>query len=444
MTEVARVSACSIGFSRCRAQRRLKPPLQTKVRATLILLFAMLASAAPLDLSAWKYRKKIPLTPGDGLAVVNLDREVYMGAGFDLSDIRVVRDGTEVPFYWWAFDRKIDERDIKGEKLFDLSVVDGPAVQFTIRVGDILHNFVRIYTTQHNFRQRVRIEASEDNRDWATLRDDGAIFDFTQDSRQFRALDVTYYPGSAKPYVRVTIFGWNKISYVQAASVYYEMDRTEVREALATINPRVAEDSKTQSTIATLDLGVEGLPVDRIVFETTSPQFHRAVSVESSANGRDWSYLAQGIIARMPRTVFKEESLGVSTPETRQRYLRIQIYNRDDQPIQLGQIRLEGIVRKVMFLVPDAGDYWLYYGNPKVHVPSYDLEILLAPRPHVSDASWTLGPAERNPIYHPAPLPQKPWSEQHPAILYTVLGGAVLALGIATFRFASRLRPNSS
>ncbi len=403
----------------------------------------MLAGAAPLDLPAWKYRKRIPLTPGDGLAVVKLDREVYIGAQSDLGDVRVVRNGAEVPFYWQTFDRRVDEQAVAGQKLFDMSVVDGPAVQFTIEVGDVLHNLVRIYTTQHNFRQRVRIEASEDNRHWATLRDDGAIFDFTQDSRQFRALDVNYSPGSGKPYLRVTIFGWDKISNVQAASVYYEIARPDVWEALATIHPRVAEDPKTQSTVATLDLGVEGLPIDRIVPEVTSPQFHRAVTVEASADGKDWSFLSQGIIARGPRTSSTRESLGIPIPETRRRYLRVQIYNRDDQPIQLGQIQLEGMVRKVTFLVPAAGEYWLYYGNPSSHAPSYDLGILLASRAHASEDSWILGPAEVNPAYHPPPPPKKPWSEKHPAILYTVLGGAVLALGIATLRFASRLRPSS-
>jgi hypothetical protein len=73
----------------------------------------------------------------------------------------------------------------------------------------------------------------------------------------------------------------------------------------------------------------------------------------------------------------------------------------------------------------------------------YDLGDVID-RQQLAEHSWTLGPQEANPIYRPPPPPKKPWSEQHPAILYTVLGGAVLALGIATFRFASRLRPNAS
>src|SRR5580658_5238299 len=94
-----------------------------------LLIFAVIATATPLDLSAWKYRKRMPLTAGDGLAVVKLDRVVYIGAPFDRDDIRVVRDGGEVPY---VRDSLAGEADNGGqpEKLLDMSVIEGPAFQF--------------------------------------------------------------------------------------------------------------------------------------------------------------------------------------------------------------------------------------------------------------------------------------------------------------------------
>ena len=446
MSKVARASACSIGFSRW-PESLLKPALQTKVRATrtlhttFLLLFAMLTSAAPLDLSAWKYRKRIPLTPGDGLAAVKLDREVYLGSQFDLDDLRVIRDGVEVPYVRETLGNR-DDHVVTPEKLLDLSVVDGPGVQFTMRVPRLPHNRTRLQTGERNFRKRVRIEASADNVHWATLRSDGAIFDFTQDGRQFSSLAVDF-PVSTKPYLRVTILGWDKIAYVQGADVDYEVRRSAVRETLATVTPQVREDAKQQSTVATFDLGVQGLPVDRIVLEVSSPQFQRAVGVEVSTDAKDWSYLSQGVIARLPGTGFTEEWLGLSIPRTSWRYFRLRIYNRDDQAVQIVRVQFEGLIRRIKFVAPAAGDYWLYYSNINVRAPAYDLPILLSRLENTAGIPWTLGPAELNPAYHPPAPPRKPWSEQHPAILYTVLGGAVLALGIATFRFASRLRPTS-
>jgi hypothetical protein len=193
----------------------------------------------------------------------------------------------------------------------------------------------------------------------------------------------------------------------------------------------------------TLDLGVEGLPVTRAVLEVTSPQFQRAVGVEASPNGKDWTYLGKSTISRWTGEDFTEETLRMYFPETTRRYLRIQIYNRDDQPIQSGRVRLEGLVRMITFLAPVGGAYWLYYGNAKARAPGYDLPMLLSRRERTTETNWTLGPAQANPAYRPPAPPKRPWSEQHPAILYTVLGGAVLALGIATFRFAARLKPTS-
>jgi len=401
----------------------------------------MIACAAPLDLSAWKYRKRIPLTQGDGLAVVKLDREVYMGSEFDRDDIRVVRDGGEVPYVRDTLAVE-DDDCVQPERLLDMSVIDGPAFQFTVKAGRYLHNQIRIRTSERNFRQRVRIEASEDNQHWAVLRSDGAIFDFTQDYRQFSSLDVEF-PVSTKPFLRVTILGWNKTPSVLAAYVNYKVARTAEREVLATMAPNFVEDTKTQSTVATLDLGVEGLPIDRITFEMESKQFQRAVGVDLSTNGKNWAYLAQGVIARLPGSDFTEEDLSVSIPETYRRYLRIRIYNRDDQPLQIGRIQLGGLIRYVKFVASDAGNYWLYYGNSKVHAPVYDLPDLLSRREHVKETRWVLGSAEVNPAYRAPAAPRKPWSERHPAILYTVLGGAVLALGIATLRFMARMRTSA-
>jgi len=407
----------------------------------LLLVLAFLATAAPLDLSAWKYRKRIPLTPGDALSVVKLDRETYTGAAFDLGDLRIVRDGVEVPYLKEVLQNR-ESYVSKLAKPFDLSVIEGPAVQFTVNAGRTHHNRVRLETEEQNFRQKVRVEASADNRSWATLRSDGAIFDFTQDSRQFSSLAIDF-PVSTKPFLRVTILGWGKTSAVKSVNVDYEVRKPAVREALATVTPQITEDSKSQETLATLDLGVEGLPIDHFVLSSTSPQFQRAVNVETSGDAKEWTYVGQGVIARLPGPDYTEESLAISIPETHQRYLRIRIYNRDDQAIQVGQVRLEGLMCYMNFLSPSPGDYWLYYGNAGAHSPSYDLPAVLAHRESTRKVFWTLDPAQPNAAYRPAPAPKKPWSEEHPAILYTALGVAVLALAITTIRFASRLRPSS-
>jgi hypothetical protein len=412
----------------------------TQASKFLLIFAAVGVTAAPMDLSDWKYRKKILLTPGDGLAVVKIDREVYGAIGNRFGSLRVVRDGEELPY---VFDTPSEhEQPFVGViKIFNRSLVPGVGIQFSLRTETwSKHNRVRLGTDLKNFRKNVRIETSHDNRNWAIVRNDGAIFNFSQDDHEFSSTTVEY-PVSTQPFLRITVFGWNDINAVKDASLDYEYARPTAFETLATLTPQVSEDAATKSTMVMVDLGLSGLSARRISLQTSSPQFHRAVAIEESDNGKDWSYLTQDTIARLPGPQFTQESLVLGIWGDH-RYYRLRIYNRDDKPIQIGPVKVEGLVHQIKFLAATKGTYWLYYGSPQERMPEYDLSMVLA-RQSISEHLWTLERAEGNPSYRPPGAPRKPWSEQHPVILYTALGGAVVALGVATFRFASRLRPSA-
>jgi hypothetical protein len=414
--------------------------------AKLLLIFAIIASAVPIDLSQWKYRKRIPLTPGDGLAVVNLDREVYAAIRSQYYKIRVFRDREEVPFFFGTPGTgPITDRVVTTEEILDQSIVPDVGLQFTVhRQYRGVHNKVDILTQLKNFRNSVRIETSQDGTHWSVARNDGAIFDFSQDGREFSSTSVGY-PVSSRPFLRVTIFGWTKNGLVTGVVVDHRELRPEVFEVYATVTPQTSEDSTSRSTLVQIDLGLIGLPVSRLRLDSSSPQFQRAVGIETSDDAKSWVYTDGGTIARLPGADLTEESLTVVVGAYGHRYFRLRIYNRDDKPIQIGTIHGEGPVNQVKFVASAPGSYWLYFDGPGpelVNMPEYDLAKVLA-RQSLPEHNWTLGPQEANPLFRPPAPPRKPWSEQHPAILYTVLGGAVLALGIATFRFAARLKATS-
>lgn len=406
-----------------------------------LLIFAMIACAAPINLSTWKYRKKIALTPGDGVAVVSLDREVYAAIGSRYYKMRVYRDNEEAPYVFRSSDRTVEDRMVAPEQIFDQAIVPNVGLEFTVhsRHGGA-HNKIVIFTDLKNFRNRVRIETSQDGMHWSVARDDGAIFNFSQDGREFSSTRVEY-PVSRRPFLRATIFGWTKNGSVTGASVDHNEQKPEVFEVYATATPQISEDPATKSTLVRVDLGLTGLPVNRLRLESASPQFQRAVGIETSDDRESWTFGGGGTIARLPGPEFTEESLLLLTGGGH-RYFRLRVYNRDDKPIQIGRIQAEGPVYQVKFLAPTPGTYWLYYDGPEPELammPEYDLGTVLA-RKTLPEHIWPLERQEPSPAYRAAALPRRPWSEQHPAILYTVLGGAVLALGIATLRFMARMR----
>jgi hypothetical protein len=411
----------------------------------LLLFFAVAATAAPLDLSAWKFRKRIPLTPGDGVAVVRLDKDVYAAIGSRYYKLRIYRDDEETPFVFTSPGQHLDYLvPSLNTELLDQVVVPGAGLQFVVRNrfrGQ--HNSIVIVTDRKNFRSRVRVETSEDAKHWSVARDTATIFNFMQDGREMASTAVRY-PVSTRPFLRLTMFGWTEIGSVLSTEIKYRVEpRAEELEVFAKVQPQVSENAEMKSTLVLVDVGQQGLPITGLRVFSSSPQFQRAVSVEGSSDAKTWTYCGAGVLTRLPGPQFVEESLVVFATGGN-RYYRLRISNLDDKPIQVDAVQAEGTVYQTKFLAASPGTYWLYYEGPEPEntaMPQYDLPLVLA-KQILPEQNWVLDRQEPNPLYRPPAPTKKPWSEQHPAILYTVLGGAVLALGIATLRFAARLKPS--
>src|SRR5262249_38718729 len=136
----------------------------------------------------------------------------------DLADLRIVKGGEEVPYVIDTMGGSVEERECYPD-MVNRSVIRGSGLQITLdlaRCGpNPRHSRIRLATRETNFRQRVRIETSGDNRVWSVTREDGYIFDFTQSDKKFSVLTVDY-PVSTRRFVRATIFGWSDPGAVTA------------------------------------------------------------------------------------------------------------------------------------------------------------------------------------------------------------------------------------
>ena len=203
-----------------------------------------------------------------------------------------------------------------------------------------------------------------------------------------------------------------------------------------------SEDREALTSIMEMDLGGEGLPVNRLILHTSAVNFHRDVSVMGSNDLETWSTLASGVAVYSFRTPkFVGDSLEVAFPESTHRYFRLVIQNRDDPPLTVDEIAFSGIDRKVLFLAQPGTSYALYYGNEAARAPSYDLARLLPYLDTESPAAATLGPHQANPGYAE---PQPPASEQYPWLITVAVAAAavvVAAILFGVFRQARKALP---
>jgi Protein of unknown function (DUF3999) len=395
------------------------------------LLWCALLLRADFEPSSWKFRRPLPVEAKVPIAVVNIDRGIYVHSQPGLSDLRVVSGQGELPYVLERMSGSRQRTEVSSNQPLNQGVTASGDLELTVDVGTgQRHNGIRLSTNRANFRQRVGVATSDDGRAWTRVRDDGYIFDFSQDEQHVSVLDVGY-PVSSRRYVRLTVYGWNDPKAVGQAWITLDKNEVPVRDVMATLKADPRQDTKTQSTLYSWDLGVSGIPYDQLTLVVGSPAFERAARVETSQDGTDWQRLADGVLSRFE----KEESLTVELPESHDRYLRLRIYNRDDQPIAVETATLSVVRSQLKFKPPAGGSYWLYYGNADAHTPSYDLREQMAREGPLPEATISAGPEEPNPAYREKPVPAKPWSEQHQGILYITLALAVVSMGVITVRF---------
>jgi hypothetical protein len=403
-----------------------------------LVLFGVMLLHADFQASRWKYRRPIPVDAAalapNGVLILNVGRDLYIHSRPGLGDLRIMKGPTEVPYVLETISgtHRLDE---VSNGVVEQGVNSSGDLQLTLDVGvDRRHNGVRIATSRTNFRQRVGIFTSDDQRHWLLIRDDAYIFDFSQADRRVSILEVSY-PVSSRRYVRAVIHGWNNPKAVKGAWATIEDDHAPIRDTVATLTPAPQQDAKTQATLYTWDLGIAGIPHDQLALDIDTPAFQRATEMETSFDGKEWSTLSMGIVWRFP----KEHSFTLDFPESHQQFLRLRIFNQDDRPLNVKAATLSVIRRRLIFK-PSTGaaPCWLYYGNSDTHSPSYDLSTLLAREAPSPETTIVTGAEESNADYREKLPPTPPWSERHPAILYFTLAVAVLGMGTVTVRFLKK------
>jgi hypothetical protein len=186
-------------------------------------------------------------------------------------------------------------------------------------------------------------------------------------------------------------------------------------------------EQRGRDTIVTFNVS-EKVPVERISIAVDPQQinYRREVEVRDE---KDY-VLGNGELSRihMVRSGQKIDSenqaINVSTRGHKQ--IKIVIHNGDDAPLKIQQTRLQQIQRRVYFDAPSAAQFTLYYGDDKLSQPVYDYAKLFAQS--ASPAQAQLGGEATNSQYAGRP-DDRPWTERHPAVLWTAIVAAVLILG---------------
>ena len=393
--------------------------MKTILTTVALLLFTV-------NPSYFKYQRNVQASPTAQQYFV-VDDAVWEHARADLGDIRLVAEGTEVP-YTILIESGNAERERKDVPVLQQSTVNG-RTQFLVDMSQITeYSRLELKLATKNYVAHTIVEGSDDPhaKQWATL-GDGIIYDLSSD--RLGNNSVLRLPVSRYKYLRVTVDGPVLPKDVQGASIELGGGQPPLYR---TVTTTIRQEQRGKDTVFTFTLS-DNVPVNRIGFsiDPAQPNFCRSIEVQDSKS----AWLGSGEISRihMVRNGRKldSESSEIPLSSRGQKEIRVVIHNGDDPPLKIASATLEQYERRVYFNAPAQGKLTLYYGDEKLSEPVYDYARLFELDQNAVAAN--LAPEVVNAGYKGRP-DDRPWSERHPAVLWSTIVAAVLILGALAVR----------
>lgn len=394
------------------------------------------------DFSKWKYYKNISDTK-EGLSKIILDDEIFSNSAKGLSDLRIIDgENREVPFKL-ASGNEHSQKEQVPVKMINNSFIPRESSQVILDLGvngSITNNLV-INTSSENFQRNVKIFGSNEIERWNILKDNGYIYDFTDRKANFKSQNTEVsFPDSAFRYIKVEIDDEDgnpvKINSVLTNKIVKEKKQEYER------HPQIesSENSSKKFTEIIADLGASGIPANSINIDSKNVNFNRAVLVYSGneKNENNWTYLGQGYIFRYNTPKFTGENMKVHFSESNRRFIKVEIINKDDSPLEISGLSTFSIYREIIFQSSVSKSYRLFYGNQRANYPQYDLEKYFQYLEPDKAVSVKMTSQKNNSEYVAEKDPEKPLSERIPYLLSGILTLASLVLIFLVYRFLKK------
>jgi hypothetical protein len=379
---------------------------------------ALLLATAAAALDAHRFRHERTLTPsGNGPIRFEPDGRLYAHSQAGFGDLRILdAAGKQVPW------RELPVTDVPAPtpvRVLNAGRRDGSAVALLdLSAKRQTRDRVELDVPQKGFVGRVQVSGSDDRRTFTTL-STSVIYDIAGATSHARSTTVVFPPSDFR-YLFLRATGISRIAGATVSTTPPTAQRVERRGSVRAVS--------RNPTRLVLDLRFRKVPVDALYVTAKTRRYDRAAVVAGSNDGRNWQELARTRVFRLTRSVSSPIDL-----DARNRYLRVTIFNGDDEPLR--GIRLRAFARSRALLVEGGhrGPLRMLYGDPASNPPSYDFALLPTAELDLGRARpGQLGAEMRNPSFEAAP-DTRSFAAKHPAVVTAVLALAAVVVAFGGF-----------
>ena len=397
-----------------------------KTQLILLLgLLSVLVAASDLNPAYFSNVREVRIAHPEGQNYLVVDSELWDKGNPSLGDLRLVTaSGSEIPYAMVVKAGSSSTREIE-VKVLQLGTVRG-ATDFVLDVSAVPeYDQVRLRLSALDFIAHAKVEGRDElAKPPVTLLGTYTLYNF---AREYLGSNSTLkLPRSRFRYLHIHIEGAVKPDEVLGASVA-NIEEQATQWTPLDVNLKVEQIGKT--TVLVWDT-LADVPVDRIVLLVgpADVNFRRDVQVLAHNDMVGRGEIHRIRMKRDGREV-DSEGLALSLGGVHSPRYKLMIENGDDPPLHVLGLQVFSIERRVYFDPRGNSTLRLYYGDDPLAAPLYDYAKLFQEPEGAPRAE--LGPGTHNSAYTGRP-DERPWTDKHPAVLWTALILAVAGLaGVA-------------
>lgn len=337
----------------------------------IILLFVFLFESSSED---FKYKRDINSVENEWHHFY-LPVDIYKNVKANLSDIRIygVKDGdtTEAPYV--IQNTKSEIR--KSNYFFEIinSVSKGKKYFYTLKSTEVhTSNSIELDFKNNNFDYRIKLEGSHDGTNWFTVAENQRVISIKNDNTEYSYTTLNF-PDSEYRYYRIS-FEADEEPILKNATVSLHTE-TDGKYIDITAD-KVEKELKKDENLTEINISLKEIsPVSRIQIKVNNEyDYYRSFRIsyvkDSIQIKEKWNKIFQnvydGYLSSLKENTFDFERFEADE-------IRIRIYNQDNEPLDIGDINFSTFTDKIVSRYKIGYDYALYYGNPKVTSPNYDI-----------------------------------------------------------------------
>jgi hypothetical protein len=410
------------------------------------LLWQAIPGSEPVtaDPQYFRYERTVTVDGGAGQSCAVIDPQVFPHAAASLKDIRLYRDGREIPYAITLSEPQQIDSDtalvrnagLRGRNIvFDVEMPNRPYTEITLDLAgqDFLATATVSGTRDPNYSDQTRLG-------------EFTLFDLT--SQHLSRNTTIHLQETNLPYLHIEL-SISPAAGARELRLTPEMVRgvtvppsREAQSIYTTAATSTTITQRARQSVATFTLP-ERIPVERVSFDLApafKANFSRDVRITDRPNGSNAvSENLAGTILRVHLTQggreIRQEQLSVpailGSNMQSGAIVEVAVENGDDVPLPLSAIRLEMRQRKICFDASGAQTLTLFYGDSALAAPQYDYARLFAPSDAIRNAQ--LGAEQLNSSYRDRP-DSRPLTDRHPHLLWIVLLGVICLLAIVAIR----------